>query len=169
MTEQQKILIYYGVFFTSFLLAFIPVNAVFVFALMICVCMLAGIYMERAKVDADTFIHNHMTFMIRSFWRANLYLLGTVILGALYLILMADYETFGACVNVIGSVLNNGDIGRIPNLALACEQKFLEENSGHLLVSAVLSFAPIVFYILYRCAFGVLHAKNGDNVAEEKL
>lgn len=169
MEEKKKILIYYGVFFASFFLTLVPVSVVSVFSLMICACAVAAIYMERARQEDDSLISNHMTFLIRSFWRGNLYLVLSSLCGLMYLLLMADYETFGACVDAMLRAINSGSFERLGGLAHACEKLFLKENADHLKTSAFIAFIPIVTYLLYRCAYGWMHGTHGKLISDDKL
>ncbi len=169
MREQKNILVYYGVFFASFMIALIPVTVASVFATMICACVLAAIYVERAKSEKDSFVYNHMTFLIRSFWRANLYLLFTVLIALIYMVLVANYDTFGACIDAMFKAMNGGKFGRMKTLAYACEKLFFKENSAHLKTAAVIAFAPVVVYLLYRCTYGWMHGTHKKLIPENKL
>jgi len=169
MSFEKKILIYYGVFFSSFCVAVIPFTVASVFALMICSCILAAIYIERAKSDQGTLLYNHMTFLIRSFWRGNFYLLMCLSLALIYILLTANYETFGICIDAILSAINTGRFGKVGSLVHACEILFLEENANHLKTAAVIAFAPIVVYLLFRCVYGWMHGKHKKLIPEKKL
>ncbi len=169
MEEKRKILIYYGVFFASFILTLIPVTVASVFSLMICACILAAIYVERAKSEESPLLKNHMTFLIRSFWRGNFYLLFTLGVGALYLLFMSDYTTFSACIDAISRAVNTGHFSRVGTLAHACEKLFLKENAQHLRIAAFIAFTPIVFYLLYRCTYGWMNGAHGKLVPDDKL
>lgn len=169
MDEKKNILIYYGVFFISFVIAIIPVSVASVFATMICACVLAAIYVERAKADKESFIYNHMTFLIKSFWRGNLYLLITLTIALIYLLFISNYDTFGTCVDAMLHALNKGNFSRMGTLAHACEQLFFKQNSVHLKTAAVIAFAPIVVYLLYRCTYGWMHGTHKKLVPDNKL
>ena len=167
--ERRKILIFYSVFFASFLLTLVPVTAVSVFSLMICVCTLAATYSTRVNAEEDGLLENHMTFLIRSFWRANLYLLFTGTVSLIYLFLLADYETFGACIQAMSTAINNGNLERLNSLAYACETLFFDKNYNHLIITAFIAFAPIVGYLLYRCTLGWMHSYHHKLVPDNKL
>lgn len=167
--QKKKIRIYYGVFFASFLITMVPVTVASVFSLMLCACTLSAIYMIRAQGEEESFINNHTTFLIRSFWRGLLYLLITLLCGLAYILLMADYDTFGACVDAMLKALNKGNFSRMGTLAHACEKLFFKENAVHLKTAAFIAFTPIVFYLLYRCTYGWMHGTHGKLIPEDKL
>lgn len=169
MDIERKIFVYYGVFFTSFMIAMIPFTVASVFSIMICSCTVAAIYVERARSEKDSFIYNHMTFLIRSFWRGNLYLIFTLIVALFYILILSNYDTIGTCVDAMLNALNTGRFGRLGTLAQACEKLFFKDNAVHLKTAAVIAFAPIVVYLLYRCTYGWMHGTNKKLIPEGKL
>lgn len=167
--ERRNILIFYAVYFASLLITMVPISSASVLALMFSTCMLAAAYSIRLNATKNGFLANHLTFMIRTFWRANFYLLFTVAVSLMYLFLLADYDTIGACFNTMYKTLQHGQIEQLIRIAIACEQLFFEQNEKHFHVTAFIAFTPIVGYVLYRCTLGWMFGFHHKVVPEGRL
>ncbi len=171
--EIRVIYISYLVLFLSMLAAFVPVSIASIFAAMICVCALAGVYSIRSNAEEDSITENHMTFLIRTFWWANLYLLISTMLAGIYLAAFADYSSLTPCVsyinNHLAAILNNGDMGRIEKIMKPCGEAFYNGNQQHVIITLLLALAPVLTYLMYRCSLGCFFLKGGRSVPEAKL
>ncbi len=167
--DKRKILTCYGLFFISIFLALIPFGSVAIFAIMFCICVLAGIYSMRAKAYEGGFVHTHMTFLIRTFWRVNLYAIVTILFAGLYLFIFADYKSINVCIDVMSRAINMGDISRIEALITSCETLFFKENQKQLVISAVIALGPIAAYLLHRLLKGGSLALNNMAVTGKRL
>jgi len=152
--ERQKIIVMYIIFFLSFSLALIPVSAASVFAIMICVCTLSTIYSFRMNSEEDSLLENHMTFLIRTFWRANLYLLITSFVGILFLLVSIDYQPLSPCINTISSTLQRGNFSLLSKILGVCNSIFIEKNWFNIKITAFIAFFPVLLYLLVRCVKG---------------
>ncbi len=152
--ERQKIIVMYIIFFLSFSLALIPVSAASVFAIMICVCTLSTIYSFRMNSEEDSLLENHMTFLIRTFWRANLYLLITSFVGILFLLVSIDYQPLGPCIDTISGTLQRGHFSQLPKILGVCNSIFIEKNWFNIKITAFIAFSPVLLYLLVRCVKG---------------
>ncbi len=152
--ERQKIIVMYIIFFLSFSLALIPVSAASVFAIMICVCTLSTIYSFRMNSEEDSLLENHMTFLIRTFWRANLYLLITSFVGILFLLVSIDYQPLGPCIDTISGTLQRGNFSLLSKILGVCNSIFIEKNWFNIKITAFIAFSPVLLYLLVRCVKG---------------
>ena len=167
--ERYKIIALYIVFFLSFSIAIVPVSAAPVFALMICVCTLATIYSFRMNSEEDGLLENHTTFLIRTFWRSNLYLIITSFVAVLYLLVSVDYQPLGPCFDTLNSALNNGNFSRLIEIANICDDIFFEKNAYNIKVMGFIAFFPILLYLLLRCVKGWIHIVQYKMVPDAQL
>ncbi len=167
---QRKILFFYGLFFSSLIVSLIPFSIASIFTLMICVCTLAGIYSVRSTAEEDSLLESHMTHLIKTFWRVNLYLVLTTVFGLLYVALFADYQPLRPCLNTfqrhIVYISENLSAKLLDKVFKGCKATFLEKNYNHLIITAIIAFGPILFYLLRRCIKGVILIKNNQHIPE---
>lgn len=169
--ETRKTKIVFVIFFLSMFVSFIPLSVASVFSMMVCICTLATVYSMRGTAEEDGLVENHMTFMIRTFWRVNLYFLITSVLAILYILIMADYSVLKPCFALsdkfLYSAIDMHDLSKFNYLIEICKSTFFDRNLNHLKITAVIAFLPIILYLLYRCVVGWLHISKREIV--EKL
>lgn len=167
-SERKKVLSLYILFFGMIFLSFVTPPQAAVLALMMCILILAGIYSIRSQVDEDTLLESHCTFLIRTFWRANLCMLYAVLLCAAYLLMFTEYGAFTPCFGFIGqhwqSMLMNWDAERYGKLLAGCGHAFYKANAIHVYIAGSLLLVPPTFYIFYRFFVGWRHAVRGVRV-----
>lgn len=156
--EKRTIMTIYVVFFLSFIVTLIPVNIISLFSFMICVCTLAAIYSVKSNSEEDSFSENHMSYLISTFWRANLYFFIAAMFAALYIGIFTNYHTLKPCMGYIDDYLMSAirklDFSRLPSILRTCEKPFMESNKITFIVTAFIAFSPALFYIAYRCFKG---------------
>ncbi len=171
--EKRKILILYVVFFISFLAAIIPISVASIFATMICICTLSIIYSIRSNAEEDSLADNHMTYLIRTFWRANLYLIIMFFLAATYLLIFADYIPLHPCIRHIENhflhLARHGDLQQFASGFAPCQKDFFLNNQRHLIISALIAFSPTLVYLLLRCLRGWVLVVQNKLVPDSKL
>ena len=99
--EKRMIMMIYIVFFISFIVTLVPLNIISLFLFMICVCTLAGIYSIKSNSEEDSFAENHMSYLISTFWRANLYFFIAAMFAALYIGIFTNYISLKPCMGYI--------------------------------------------------------------------
>ncbi len=171
--EQNSLFSFYAVFFLSFVCAFVPVGFVAVFSVMICVCTLATIYATRSKSEEDSLTENHCSFLIRTFWRTNLYLLISAVVASLFLLVAIDYMPLKPCLSYIErhflsslTSWNQAAIGRIMN---ACYAPFMKGNSQTMLIGTILAIFPPLSYLIFRFGRGVKYLIRSKLLPDRKL
>ncbi|PCI97696.1 MAG: hypothetical protein COB14_08675 [Alphaproteobacteria bacterium] len=171
--EKHMIIAFYIVFFTSIFISFIPVNIASLFAMMICVCTLSAIYSVRSTAEEDGITENHMTYLIRTFWRANLYILIASLGSLLYLTILVNYVTLQPCISYISDhwtyIIRNGNFETISTIMKPCGVIFYDKNHHHLIIAAFIAFAPSLLYLLFRCIRGWWLILKNKRVPTNKL
>lgn len=171
--ERKKIVAVYIFFFVSFFALFSPNLIVSLFATLLVICTLSVAYSIRSKADEDSLTENHMTLLIRTFWRTNLYLIFTISAAAIYLVIFLDYSPIYPCISYIESnalsLAQSDDTTALMNLFTPCTKPFMQANGQNVILSAFIAFAPIVLYLIYRLILGAKNLKTSTNVKEKKL
>ncbi len=171
--QQKKIIFYYVFFFASLIIAIIPFTIASIFSFMICICTLSGLYSTRSIAEEDSLIENQMTFLIRTFWRVNLYLIFTGVFALLYMAFFAEYSSLKPCVNTFNRhftyISNNFSIEIMDKVSKGCRGNFIKDNYNHLIITALIAFGPILFYLLKRCITGLMFVRANILIPDEKL
>lgn len=171
--EQKNILAFYVVFFVSIFISFIPVNIASLFAVMICVCTLSAIYSVRSTAEEDGITENHMTYLIRTFWRANLYVLIASLGSLLYLTIFVNYITLHPCLSYISDhwtyIARQGNFDTISSIMKQCGSVFYSKNYHHLIIAAFIAFSPSLLYLLLRCVRGWRLIIKNERIPANKL
>lgn len=171
--EQKNILAFYVVFFVSIFISFIPVNIASLFAVMICVCTLSAIYSVRSTAEEDGITENHMTYLIRTFWRANLYVLIASLGSLLYLTIFVNYITLHPCLSYISDhwtyIVRQGNFDTIFSIMKQCGSVFYSKNYHHLIIAAFIAFSPSLLYLLLRCVRGWRLIIKNERIPANKL
>lgn len=171
--DRKKIQWGYTVFFISFMVALIPVTVASLFAVMICVCTLAALYSMRSNADEDSLLENHATFLIRTFWRANLYLVMTTVLAGLYLTVFADYQPLKPCMmyleNNIVAIAQNASAERLMQIFKPCKETVIRKNLSHFVLSGLIITLPVGMYLAKRAITGYRAMLRDHLIAPDKL
>jgi uncharacterized membrane protein len=150
------LLFLYITFCTSFLCALVPISSASVFAFMICICILAAIYTYRVrgKKSKNKLVIAHTSYIISTFWRANILLAITSFIGLLYMLVMVDYGPFDICTKPIISAINNGHVRALQRILNVCGELVVEKNRLNLKIAGFIAFFPVFLYVLWRCVRG---------------
>ncbi|PCJ99381.1 MAG: hypothetical protein COA45_04905 [Zetaproteobacteria bacterium] len=171
--EQKKILTFYIVFFTSIFISLIPVNIASIFAIMICVCTLSALYSVRSTAEEDGLTENHMTYLIKTFWYANLYIVIASLGSLLYLTIFVNYIALQPCVSAISDhwtyIIRQGTFELISKIMKPCGVDFYNKNQHHLIIAAFIAFSPSLFYLLLRCIKGWVLIMKNKHIPTNKL
>lgn len=173
LTDRKKIRALYVVFFCSAFLTFLTPPTYAALSMMACVLILATIYSIRAQCSKDSLIYNHMTFLIRTFWRMNLVLLYGAFIGTVYMLIMTDYSPFYRCITYMMdrwmSVLQYWGIDQYSALFSQCTSPFLKENITNIVIGIFIMVFPALIYLLNRLILGWGYATRGIPVDAKKL
>jgi|GEM_PF-5647002 len=173
-SEGFLLLLFYITFCTSFLCAVTPLSSASVFSLMICICVLSAIYTYRVrgKRARNKLVIAHTTYMIRTFWRANILLAITSFIGLLYMLVIVNYEPFDTCTNAILNTVNKGHTEAIYKILKICGNLIIEKNKINLQIAGIIAFSPVFVYVLWHCvsgsmllAFGKTQLNRGKRVS----
>lgn len=171
--EKTHILLMYVIFFLSVPLIFLPSAYASLIGFLVCVFILIGIYSVRSKAEEDSLTENHMTYLIKTFWRANLFFFYALIVSAIYLCLFANYDKVAPCIFILPDRLVDAamqmDFRSMNKLLDSCLQTFAASNQKHLVVTAIIAFLPLGSYLLFRYLQGWLCAVKGKLIPDKKL
>ncbi len=150
------LLFLYIAFCTSFLCAVFPISYISIFALMICICVLAGIYTYRVrgKKAKDKLVIAHTSYMIRTFWNANILFAISAFFGLLYMLVVVDYHPLEVCTEALFSAVNHGNMRSVNKIIDFCGELIFEKNRQNLKVAGFIACLPVFIYVLWRCMRG---------------
>lgn len=171
--EIFRILLIYIAFFLSIPLIFLPSIYASLIGMLVCLFTLIGIFSVRSKAEEYSLTDNHMTYLIKTFWRANLFFLYSVIVSTIYLCLFANYDKVAPCLFILPDRLTDAvmsmDFKAVKILSDGCWKTFVKTNEIHLIVTAIIAFFPLGSYLLFRYFQGWLCAVKGKLIPERKL
>ncbi len=151
-----SLLFLYIIFCASSLSALVPISSASVFALMICICILAAIYTYRVRghKGKNTIVIAHTSYIITTFWRAIILLCITSFIGLLYMLVMVDYAPLEKCTSPMISAFNKGHFQALQKILDFCSELIVEKNRLNLRVVGFIAFFPVFLYVLWRCVRG---------------
>ena len=157
--------VFYIVFCVSLLYALVPVGPISVFALMLSIFVLGLLYTYRVrgKKIKNHLVIYHTTYMIRTFWRANLFLVITGFARLLYMLVTIDYQPIDTCMEAVSSALKKGHMRVLSKIFEICGELIFEQNKIHIHIVGVITFVPVFLYVLIRCITGCVLAVFGIN------
>lgn len=171
--ERKIILTLYAIFFGISAVGFMTPPSIAATCMMLSILIVGGIYSYRSQVEKDSLVHNHMTFIIRTFWRMNLYFLITTIIGLTFLLASTDYSSFSPCFVYVTDrfqyVMMNWGLDEYHRLFSQCMTPFIKNNTFNLVFGIFFMIFPILIYLLNRLILGWSHAKRGIPVQLAKL
>ena len=156
-TEKEHVLFLYVMFSFTFLMVFIPSLYASLVGLLLCLFLIIGLYSVKSKSEEGTLAGDHSRYLIKTFWRANLFLLYSFVLSAIYLVMFIKYQNLINCMDRIplDSAMNM-DIEVLEQISNSCIHKFISENKLSLSISALIAFGPVVIYLAIRITRGWL-------------
>lgn len=150
--DKRKTKILFFLYFGSIFAAFIPLTIASLFAAMICVCVIATLYATKSSAEEDSLVEHHMAFMIKTFWRANIYVLICTIFALIFLLVAADYASLSPCLRSLNNFLLNVNFSKITALAELCEKTFVHNNMKQIIVAGIIALVPTLLYLFVQCA-----------------
>ena len=173
LSDRKKIRLLYVLFFSSAALTFLTPPTYAALSMMACILILSIIYTLRAQSNKESILYNHMTFLIRTFWRMNLVLLYGAFVGIVYMLIMTDYSPFYRCITYMMdrwmSVLQYWGIDQYSALFSQCATPFLKENTANIVIGIFIMIFPALIYLLNRLILGWGYAARGITVEAKKL
>ncbi|OIN85203.1 MAG: hypothetical protein AUJ12_10075 [Alphaproteobacteria bacterium CG1_02_46_17] len=159
MTDKQKILLLYLIFFGGVVTAYIPNMTVQGYSMLFGLVSLILAYIFRARADEDDLVWHHSTFMIRTIWIWSLFLsLGMI--GAGYIVgTQAD-------MSALQNIMDMATSGSIPDEAEmdAAGRAYFDTNFNLILKTTLMWLAPAQVYAVWRIYKGLSRAMNGYRV-----
>ena len=102
----------------------------------------------KTGVKPNSFLENHMVYLMRTYW-----------VGSVYLTITLTIAVFYAWPNLDNSILNEVTTGQIMitnfDQIKAFENSFYERNKDVLIKASFIAFAFPYLFFAYRCLFGL--------------
>jgi len=153
--DQYDVLGIYIAFMLSILSNFIPLVMVQMIGGILFFVTIVAIYFIRWKSTNASFKHNHMDYLIKTFWVASLILL----IGIVFAVFFADHT-------VINNVVDGMENG-IPFTQEELNIVLLNYAKDNVLTFA-LSIGPCFLYIFYRTVRGMIETMNYNKIENIK-
>lgn len=157
--EKTVILATYVFFFISIIMMALPSAYPALIGMILCVLILMGLYSARSKAEEGSMTETHMSYLIRTFWRANLFLLYALVPALIYAALYISYNKVWTCLTVLPPEMIDSmrytDTAQLEALANACVSTFMSENKKPLMIAALIAFGPVGSYILVQFSLGL--------------
>ncbi len=155
LSEEAKSQFLYVASILSLLLLFVPYRSMYVLSGAFLVCLVILAYMWRMDVGEYSFLRNHATFVIRTFWIGLLINVFAIGIG------------FAALYGALTSGLFDTDALR-PCLEAqdmsACLPGFIGSNKNTLVFASIIVFVPVILYFLYRYVTGWRCVLKGEMI-----
>lgn len=134
--------------------ALIPTDLALFGGILVLVALAAGHY--RKKAAAGTVYENHLRWLSRTFWIANVYYVATGIVGMIYLYAFTD---FAAETAALMDMVNGGDPDALGHMTAQMEK--MEKMT---VVPYLITSVPPSVWWIYRCWQGHTAVRVGQPV-----
>ncbi len=159
-SEHKKILLYYGLLHGTFYAMFLPFLNVSFLASVGLIFLIFFLYAARSKADEDSLLENHLSYLIKSFWKGNIFLVLFFAIGGVFLSLTMDYAPIMPCLDYVMnnamSLAQKNDLSTVIEIFKPCEKQFLAKNMGQLIATGTIAFIPSLAYLSYRLVYGLI-------------
>ena len=170
--EKKPVLNLYAVLGVSLILSVVPSVPAAMLSLIFFLGLLIAAYRVRKNTKDKSYVENHATYIIRTLWIAAFISLITTALATIYMVARIDYSLFNPCadslVNKGAEWLESAGFNDVYPLVQPCIEGFINANQTLILNSVFIAGAPILAYMAYRLIKGVLRAKGGYRLSNEK-
>lgn len=153
--DQYDVLGIYFCFFVALISNFIPLDFVQMVGGILFLATIIAIYLTRWKNENASFKHNHMEYLIKTFWIGTLFLL----IGIVISIIFADHTI----INNVVDGIKNGIMFSQEELNIVL-MNYAKEN----IIIFSLSIGPSLLYLFYRTIRGMIEAKNYNKIENIK-
>ena len=148
--ERINICGFYIMFLTGVVLNCVPDFWAQMMGLPVMLVTLVAAYIYRAQAASDSLMHNHMTYVIVTFWVSSVILLVGMIIDSIWLLKMGDHQA----VHGVLQGISNGMIFTEEEL-MSIMQVYIATNKPLLLTATAITLSPGLIYIAYRTFFGL--------------
>lgn len=153
--DQYDVLGIYITFLLAIFSNFIPLASIQMIGGILFFVVIFAIYFIRWKSKNASFKHNHMEYLIKTFWVASFILL----IGIIASIIFADH-----------TVINNVVDGMASGIAFSQEELnivLMNYAKDNILIFA-LSIGPSILYLFYRTFRGIIETYNYNKIENLK-
>ena len=149
--EQSKAVALYVSFIIAALLVFVPVASLSLLALLGMAVVMIVVGFLRRECEKDSLLHNHATYISRTFWMWQLLLLIGSVIGGYYI--FQQYPDIQQILQIVESLSKaQTDTPEFKTMATV----------------AIAAFGPGCLYVAYRLIRGLHRALSGYRVAKPK-
>ena len=170
--EKKSVLNLYALLGVSLILSILPSMPAAVLSLLFFLGLLITAYKVRKKAEDKSYEENHATFIIRTLWIGAFLSLITMAAATVYMMANIDYSLFNPCtdslVNKGAEWLESASFSDVYPLVQPCIEGFVHANRTLLMNCVLIAGGPVIAYMGYRLLKGVVRAKEGYRIANEK-
>jgi uncharacterized membrane protein len=149
--DQIKAVALYVSFIAAALVVFAPITSISFLALLGMIVLIIVIGFMRRECEKDSLLHNHATYLSRTFWMWQLMLLVGMIIGGYYV--FRQYPDIQQILQIVES-LSKGQTDT-PEFKMMA-------------TVAIVTLGPGCLYVAYRLIRGLHRALSGYRVAKPK-
>lgn len=156
--DKKRALTLYAFFGASLLLGLIPQAIATVVSLVFLIISMVYAYKLRRGDDVAA---NHAAFILQTIWVATIVSLLSLVAGSIYLIPNINYASFAPCDQAL-------EAGQELLELYPCFATFIAANMNVLVLTALITAAPIALYLIVRFIRGLSRAMKGYRIANPK-
>lgn len=149
--EQKQVNRIYAALAAMIIFSCLPLAVLQVVAILLLFYVMGSAYILRSKYGEDSLVHNHMTYLIRTFWISSLFFAIGFVAAGFYLSGKLDL----AAIEEMSNTMLTG-------------QFVVTENMKLLAVVSLVSMGPSMIYFIYRVAKGLSRALRGHRMGNVK-
>ena len=146
----------YFVFALGLFFQFVPNEVLGLTGLFLLLAVMIATYIIRSRAQANDLNHNHMTYIIRTFWIGSLYLSVGILIASVLIYPKID-------LTPLYNILEGRSAVTDPDTLMA---ELFRINKDLLLYIGLPLVAPGIVFFIYRCVYGVSRAAKGHRVAK---
>lgn len=149
--EQKQVNRVYAAMVAMIIFSCVPMAVLQVVAILLLFYVMFSAYSLRRKYGEESLVHNHMTYLIRTFWISSLFFAIGFIAAGFYLSGKLDL----AAIEEMSNTMMTG-------------QFVVTDNVKLLAVVSLVSMGPSMIYFIYRAAKGLSRALRGHRMGNVK-
>ncbi len=149
--EQKQVNRIYAALSAMIIFSCLPVAILQVIGIFLLFYVMIGAYVLRARYPEESLVHNHMTWLIRSFWISGLFFAAGFAACVFYLSQKVTADSLAAFESaaMTGTVPMTGDLRMI-------------------IAASLVTMGPSMIYFVYRAAKGLSRALKGHRMGNVK-
>ncbi len=170
--QQKRILNLYGLFGASMIVSVLPYLSAGILSVVFFTALLIMAYMFKNKAEPESLQENHAVYIIRTIWITAFFSLITMTLGTIYMMQGIDYAPFQPCADALAGLgveaMESTGMQEMYTFIEPCMDDFIGSNHVLLMNTMLIIALPLMVYMGYRLAKGLLRAMKGYRLAKPR-